>query len=61
MMAAFIAAVATGATTIFPQWSPWSALVPVIAGESLTIYFLITYRSSKTRAGFSPVVASPKS
>lgn len=61
MMAAFIAAVATGATTIFPQWSPWSALVPVIAGESLMVYFLIAYRSSKARGGFSPVASSLKS
>jgi hypothetical protein len=58
MMAAFIAAAATGATTIFPYWAPWSALVPVIAGEVLTIYFLFAYLPSKTQAGSSslPVV-----
>lgn len=47
MMAAFIAAVATGAATIFPSWAPWAALVPVIAGETLTIWFLFAYRSPK--------------
>jgi hypothetical protein len=53
MMAAFIAAAATGAATIFPHWAPWSALVPVIAGEFLTMYFLFAYRPSKTHADFS--------
>jgi len=53
MMAAFIAAAATGAATIFPRWAPWSALAPVIGGEVLTIYFLFVYRPSKTLAGRS--------
>ena len=58
MMAAFIAAAATGAATIFPRWAPWSALVPVIAGEVLTIYFLFAYKPSKARkeASSSPVI-----
>jgi hypothetical protein len=60
MMAAFIAAVATGAATIFPHWAPWSALVPVIAGECLTIYFLIAYRSSKVSSGFASLSASAR-
>jgi hypothetical protein len=46
MTAAFIAAAATGSATIFPHWTPWSALVPVIAGEILTIYFLFAYQPS---------------
>jgi hypothetical protein len=58
MMAAFIAAIATGGATIFPQWAPWSALVPVIAGESLTMYFLFTYRMSRAGADFSTLKAS---
>jgi hypothetical protein len=53
MMAAFIATAATGAATIFPRWAPWSALVPVIAGEALTVYFLFAYRPSKARLVFS--------
>jgi uncharacterized membrane protein len=56
MMAAFIAATATGAATILPQWAPWSALVPVIAGEGLTVYFLFAYR--RPRAQTCPA-ASP--
>ncbi|AXC12109.1 hypothetical protein ACPOL_2801 [Acidisarcina polymorpha] len=58
MMAAFIAAAATGAATIFPRWAPRSALVPVIAGEVLTIYFLFAYKPSKVRneASSSPVI-----
>jgi hypothetical protein len=48
MMAALIAAAATGAATIFPQWAPWSALVPVIAGETLTVYFLFSYSVAKS-------------
>ena len=58
MMAAFIAAAATGAATIFPRWAPWSALVPVIAGEVLTIYFLFAYKPLKARseASSSPVI-----
>jgi hypothetical protein len=50
MMAAYIAAAATGATTIFPRWAPWSALVPVIAGEALTAYFLFAYRSPRAQS-----------
>ncbi len=53
MMGAFIAAAATGAATIFPRWAPWSALVPVIAGEALAVYFLFAYRPSKARLVFS--------
>src|ERR1700742_1261987 len=60
MMAAFIAAVATGAATIFPHWAPWSALVPAIAGECLTVYFLIVYRSSKVSSGFASLPISPR-
>ena len=60
MMAAFIAAVATGAATIFPQWTPWSALVPVIGGECLTIYFLIVCRSSKAGSGFASLAGLPR-
>jgi hypothetical protein len=37
MLAAYVAAGAT----IFPRLAPWSALVPVIFGEALTLYFLI--------------------
>jgi uncharacterized membrane protein len=53
MMAAYIAAAATGAATIFPRWAPWSALVPVIAGEALTVCFLFAYRSPKAQPSFS--------
>ena len=53
MMAAYIAAAATGAATIFPGWAPWSALIPVIAGEVLTIYFLFAYEPSKTQGDSS--------
>jgi hypothetical protein len=42
MLAAYIAAAATGAATIFPQFAPWSALVVVIIGEILTVCFLLT-------------------
>jgi hypothetical protein len=61
MMAAFIAAVATGTATIFPHWAPWSALVPVIAGECLTIYFLIAYRSSTRQGSKLVVIGSDRS
>ena len=60
MMAAFIAAAATGAATIFPHWAPWPALVPVIAGEVLTVYFLFAYRPSKKRLVFSSLAAFPR-
>jgi len=60
MMAAFIAAAATGAATIFPRWAPWSALVPVIAGELLTVWFLFAYRRSKTYSRLSTLRASPE-
>jgi hypothetical protein len=46
MLAAYIAAAATGAATIFPQLAPWSALVPVIVGEMLTVCFLLKWRPS---------------
>jgi hypothetical protein len=59
MMAAYIAAAATGAATIFPRWAPWSALVPVIAGEALTVYFLFAYRSPKARPGSSSLAPIP--
>jgi hypothetical protein len=52
MLAAFIAAAATGAATVFPDWAPWSALVPVIGGEVLTVFFLFAYRSPKARTSF---------
>jgi hypothetical protein len=46
MLAAFIAAAATGAATLFPHFGPWSALVPVIVGEILTVYFLFMWKRS---------------
>jgi hypothetical protein len=46
MFAAYIAAVATAGATIFPHLAPWSALVPVIVGEILTAYFLLTWKKS---------------
>jgi hypothetical protein len=49
MLAAYIAAAATGAATIFPRWAPWSALVPVFAGEILTVYFLFGSRPLRAR------------
>jgi hypothetical protein len=45
MLAAYIGASATAGATIFPRLAPWSALVPVILGETLTLYFLIAWRS----------------
>jgi hypothetical protein len=47
MLSAYIAAAATGAATIFPHLAPWSALVPVMVGEILTVYFLFKWRPSK--------------
>jgi uncharacterized membrane protein len=41
MLAAYIAITATAAATIFPHLQPWSALVPVILGETATLGFLI--------------------
>lgn len=61
MLAAYIAAAATGAATIFPRWAPWSALVPVIAGEVLTLYFLFAYRSPGVRPNRLPVASPLKS
>ena len=49
MLAAYIAAVATAGATIFPRLAPWSALVPVIAGELLTLYFLFAWRLPTVR------------
>jgi hypothetical protein len=46
MLAAYIAAAATGAATIFPRLAPWSALVPVMVGEMLTVCFLLKWRPS---------------
>jgi hypothetical protein len=59
MMAAYIAAAATGAATIFPRWAPWSALVPVIAGEVLTVYFLFAYRAPRSQPPRSAFAAIP--
>jgi hypothetical protein len=59
MMAAYIAAAATGAATIFPRWAPWSALVPVIAGEFLTVYFLFVYRPPGAHPRRSSLAAAP--
>ena len=42
MLAAYIAITATAGATIFPQFQPWSALIPVILGEAATIGFLIS-------------------
>jgi len=41
MLAAYIAITATAGATIFPHFQPWSALIPVILGETATIAFLI--------------------
>jgi hypothetical protein len=49
MLMAYIAALATAGATIFPRLSPWSALVPVILGEAMTLCFLIAWRSPVAR------------
>jgi uncharacterized membrane protein len=51
MLAAYIAACATAGATIFPHLAPWSALVPVILGEALTLYFLFIWRPPVARLG----------
>lgn len=51
MLAAYIAAFATAAATIFPRQAPWSAIVPVILGEVLTLCFLFSWRSPVARRG----------
>jgi hypothetical protein len=53
MLAAYIAAFATAAATLFPRLAPWSAIVPVILGEALTLYFLIAWRSPVARRELS--------
>lgn len=53
MLAAYTAAVATAGATIFPRLTPWSALVPVIAGELLTLYFLLAWRTLPLRNGLA--------
>jgi hypothetical protein len=55
MLAAYIAAFATAAATIFPGLAPWSALVPVILGEALTLYFLIAWRPVARRGLRDPI------
>jgi hypothetical protein len=51
MLAAYIAAFATAGATIFPRLAPRSAVVPVVLGEALTLYFLIAWRSPVARRG----------
>ncbi len=41
MMAALIALVSTAAATLLPRHMPWAALWPVIAGELVTVTYLI--------------------
>lgn len=57
MMAAYVAVVSTAAATIFPRWMPWAALVPVMAGYTVTIGYLIVARRYYANRGNERMVA----